>query len=1083
MKKMMCVSVALFGLLTAGSALRAQLGTDGTVLGTITDSSGAIIPGAQVTVTNLATGLKKTVKADQAGDFEIVPLPAGMYAVTVSFKGFKTWTIERTELTVGERKRLSPVLQVGQISETVTVTSTAELMQTERASVESVVESRQIVDTPLNGRDVIELVRLVPGVRYMGKSDYDNESFVQGLGNRSDQTEFNLDGIRSTGGLDEHSGGIPNVDTIAEFKVETADFTAEHGRNPLQVIMVTKSGSNNFHGSAWEFLRNDRLDARNTFATTKPKLRRNQFGFTVGGPIIKDKTHFFGSYEGNRIRQEQIYNSPTIDPKFLQGDFSSLGTPIIDPLTGTPFQNNQIPLDRFSGASQFFFPYILAPNSPGNLFKAVAPLPDDTFQYTFRIDHQISSRQKIYGRWFHSHNTVTIPHYRPDIIENDTTGQYSIGLNYDLSISPRTLFNLNVGSLGTVNRIQSPILGKENLTEEAGIRGFPTAGRAAWVGLPNSITFAGYTGIETPFGAPYKLWWQTAGGSASFHLIRARHSVAFGYQFDHRNTLARHGSCCTRGVFDFNGQYTGNGFADYLLGYLDSGARNFPIQTFGMKHNPYSALFVQDSWQIHPRVTLDLGVRWDHWHAKTLVRGNAASFDTKIGKAVAGEDNNGKVDLTAQPVAPFLAKATEGLWVPASQIGAPRGLFEPTSYVAPRLGIAWRPLGSNDLVVRAGYGIFTSSIRGNTTASSIIGPPYWTFESQAWSPAQLQKWETAWPENPQAFVAPSVYATAINLKPNKSHQWNISIQKSLPLKSALTVAYVGNRNTDMMVDNSLDNVPPGLYADLQAARPWPGFGSVDLYMNTGTTWYNSLQLKWERRFTNGLSALVSYAFSKAMTENGGAGIWNTPTPFAPKGYNRGRASDFCTNLANNTGCDAAADHTHILAINAVWELPVGRKRHFGKTLHPVLNGIAGGWEFSTLYNFISGDPLTFSVPSASLGNGWGTRPDLVGSPRLSNPSAAKWFNPDAFKPPPDFVFGNSGLGIMDGPGFHEFNVALLKNFYIKEDKYLQFRWEMFNAINHANLCDPVTTIGFATTAQIFCAAPARDMQMGLKFIF
>jgi hypothetical protein len=301
-----------------------------------------------------------------------------------------------------------------------------------------------------------------------------------------------------------------------------------------------------------------------------------------------------------------------------------------------------------------------------------------------------------------------------------------------------------------------------------------------------------------------------------------------GYQFDHRNTLARHGSCCTRGIFDFNGQYTGDGFADYLLGLIADSARNYPLQTFGMNHSPYSALFVQDSWKIHPNVTLNLGLRWDYWHEKSFVRGNAATFDIKLGKAIAGEDKNGNVDLTAQPVAPFLAKATEGLWIPASQASIPRGLFEANGYLSPRLGIAWRPRGSNDLVVRGGYGIFTSSYRGNITASSIIGPPYWTFETQAWSPSQLQRWETAWPDNPEAFVASSVTAAAWDVKSMKAHEWNVSIQKSLPLKSALTVSYVGNRMVDMITQFNHNEVPPGLYTDLQAAKPWPQFLQINV---------------------------------------------------------------------------------------------------------------------------------------------------------------------------------------------------------------------------------------------------------------
>jgi hypothetical protein len=1077
-------------VLACGTRSFAQVGTQGSILGVVTDSSGAAVSGAQVVIVNLDTGLQRVVRTDSAGAFEIPALPQGFYSVTISHSGFTTWAVQRTELTVGEHKRLSPALAVGEVTEKVTVTASAELMQTETGSVNSLIETKQIIDTPLISRDVVELTRLAPGTIYQGKNadEMSSSSIAMGPGTRSDQTQFSLDGLSANTAVDEHGAGIPTVDAIAEFEVQTSSFSADHGRDPVQVVIVTKSGTNNLHGSVWEFLRNDALNARNYFATSKPALKRNQFGFTVGGPIIKNKTHFFGSYEGLRVRQEQIYNSPTISPAYLKGDFSSLGHPIVDPQTGSPFPGNVIPANRISSASQFFFPYILLPNSPGNLFSAVTPVPDDSYQYMVRIDQQISNRQKIYGRWFASHESTIFPLYKPGVNEYGGPKGYNVGINYDFNITSRTLLNVNIGSLGQTYQTQSALRGKENLVQEAGISGFPTAGRSAEIGLPDAISFTGYTGISTAaFGAPYKLWWHTLDGTVSLHQIWAKHSIVAGYQYDDSSVKARQGEGCSMGTFDFNGQYTGDGFADFLLGYPDNSGRCYPLDTFGLEHAPYSALFVQDSWKVHSRVTLDLGLRWDYWHAKSFVNGAASTFDPTIGKAIAGETSDGNVDLNAQTVAPYLAAATAGLWVPASQAHVPYGLFEPSGYVSPRVGIAWRPFGKDDLVVRGGYGIFTSSVRGNFSASQIAGPPYWSNETQFWDASQLQPWATAWPANPQDFVTPSISAVAYNIKPNKTYEWNASIQRSLPFRSALTVAYVGNKGLDLDVYNSLNEVRPGNYPNLQAAHPYPQFGSIQLYQNDGKAWYNSLQLKWERRFAQGFSGMVSYAYSKSMSENGGGGAWTTPTPFAPKGYNRGRDSDACfgqvPGLSNASTCDANADHRHILAVNALWELPIGRTRRYGQNLNPVLNGFVGGWEFSSLYNFISGAALSFDVPGATLGNGWDTRPNLVGDLKLAHPSAKLWFNPQALAAPPAYTFGDSGMGIFDGPGYHEFNTALLKNFYFREDKYLQFRWEMFNAINHVNLANPVTSIGLATTGQIFSAGPARQMQLALKFIF
>lgn len=1084
MKKAILALLWLFGV-----ACMAQIGIDGTILGVISDSAGGVVSGATVTVMNLDTGIKKSEMSHADGSFEISPLPAGRYSVSVAMSGFKTWLVENADLTIAERKRLSPVLEVGQVNEKVSVESTADLIQTESAAAGGVVESKTILELPLNGRDAVEVAELVPGIRYGGRTYTSacadgNNSSVQGLAHRDDQTEYRVDGVASNAVCDEGGTAIPNPDTIAEVRVQSSNFSAENGRNPIQITMITKSGTNEFHATAWEFLRNDALDARNTFASGNPKLRRNQFGIAGGGPVLiprayngKNRTFFFGSYEGTRINQARIYNSATVTAGMLQGNFSGLPA-IKDPLTGQPFPGNQIPADRISGASKFFFPWILLPNAPGNVFQANAPVPTDVNEYNLRIDHQISQNQRIYWRYYHVDTPQTILGYQPSILAAEDTHSYSTALTYDYTITPNTLLNVSIGTVNVVNTTipgcgnNGPCsdIGKENLTAEAGIQGFQTAGREQWIGLPDSVTFAGYSGFSSRggWGDPSTFKSQSINGNISVNLVRGRHTIVTGYQYDHLYLLAAHGSCCSKGTFDFNGQYTGNGFADYLLGLTDSSSRDYPIHTFGMKSNPYGAFFVDDSWKISSRVTVELGLRWDYWFAKSFIRGAGGTFDPSTGKVIAAENADGKVDLTAQPVAPFLAQATTGLWVPASQAHVPGGLFEPSGYVSPRIGVAWRPLKGHDLVIRGGYGIFTSSYRGNVTASSIIAPPYWTYESQSWSAAQMQRWETAWPVNPTSFVAPSVGAAAYDVKPIKDHEWNISIQKSLPFGTAITASYVGSYGDGLIADNSLNNVAPGLYTNLQASKPYSAFGSIDLYENTGKNWYHSAQFKLERRFAKGLSYTFSYAFSKNIDQNGADSIYTVPVPFAPAGYNRGLAS---------------YNHTGILSTSAVWEIPVGKGRTFGGSMHPIAEGIIGGWEFVPIYLYSSGAPLTFGVPGATLGNGWGTRPNLVGDPSLSNPGPSLWFNPSAFASPGPYRFGNSGIGIITGPNSEVANLSLDKKFFLGEARYVQFRWEAFNAFNHANYGTPNTTISQGTTGRIFSAGAARQMQLGLKVVF
>jgi hypothetical protein len=306
------------------------------------------------------------------------------------------------------------------------------------------------------------------------------------------------------------------------------------------------------------------------------------------------------------------------------------------------------------------------------------------------------------------------------------------------------------------------------------------------------------------------------------------------------------------------------------------------------------------------------------------------------------------------------------------------------------------------------------------------------------------------------------------VKPMKDHEWNVSVQKGLPLGTAVTVSYFGGKGVGLFADNSLNNVAPGLYTNLQAAKPYTAFGSIDLYQNSGQNWYNSGQLKVERRFAKGLSYTFAYAFSKNIAQNGADSVYSTPTPFAPAGYNRGLAS---------------YNHTSILSASAVWEIPVGKGRAYGASMNRIADAFVGGWEFVPIYLYSSGAPLTFSVPGATLGNGWETRPNLIGDPSISNRSPSLWFNPSAFASPGPYLFGNSGIGILTGPGSQVANLSLNKKFNFTERRYVQFRWEAFNAFNHANYGSPNTTIGQGTTGRIFSAGAARQMQLGLKVVF
>ena len=570
------VSAAL--VLLALTPVMAQVGTQGSILGAVTDASSAALPGATVAVRNLDTGLEQNAVTDESGNFEILALPIGAYSVTVSMPGFKTWRQERLTLNVGERSRVAPVLEVGQITESVTVEGGAPLLQTERSSVQTVVEMQQIRELPLSTRNPVVLVNLVPGLRFTGAGGPERGSTVQGFGLRGNQTEFQLDGLNANAAMDEGAITIPNVDTIAEFSVETSSFSAENGRNPLQVTMATKSGTNAFHGSAWEFVQNDNFNARNAFSTAEPpKLDRNQFGAAVGGPIIRNKTFFFGSFEGTPIRQESLYNSVVVQPAMLEGDFSSLPRAITDPRSGQPFPGNIIPAERISSASRFFYPYLLTSNEPDGRFRAVAPVTDDTYQYTAQ------GRSPDYGRPAHlwplgdELQRERLAGYSPEVRSANETTQHNIGFNYTNSLTRNMLLTATAGYLKSDNRFTSPVVGTQNLPEQAGIQGIGTAGREDFVGLPN-VGISGYTGFNTAFGVNGRLWSDVTNAKASLTWLRGAHSLSTGYEFNDRSVYGRHGSHSPRGSFDFNGQYTGDGFADFLLGLTSGTQAQFPAR-------------------------------------------------------------------------------------------------------------------------------------------------------------------------------------------------------------------------------------------------------------------------------------------------------------------------------------------------------------------------------------------------------------------------------------------------------------------------------------------------------------------------
>jgi hypothetical protein len=631
------------------------------------------------------------------------------------------------------------------------------------------------------------------------------------------------------------------------------------------------------------------------------------------------------------------------------------------------------------------------------------------------------------------------------------------------------LFTASAGVLRTNETYTNPSLGIQNDVLLAGIQGIPTEGREGLIGPPN-LTFAnGYTGVSFPggFGVPGSLWGDTRNGKASVNVIRSTHTLAAGFEYADFHNFGAHGSDAARGAFNFTNLYANDGFADYLLGLPGSSARNDPLGKGGVDGAPYLAGYVQDSWRVNTSLTLDLGLRYEHWGARHNFRNMSSTWDPELQKMVVAVDSTGAPNLTEYTVTRHLAEATRDLWVTARDGGHPGTVSRGVGGWGPRLGVVYRPLAQRNIVFRAGYGTYYNRFTGNR-GSSTRNIPFWTRETLTLGLTTLQPWETMWPATPIDFQPFTVYAPADDVEPARTHTWNVSLQTSLPFQSALTLSYVGTRVVNEFSMVNYNSAPIGPNPNLQAARPHLRFANIYRYENLGRNWYNGLQAKVERRFAAGISYTFAYAFSRTMSD----GIPDCEVceliPFSPGWYNRGR-----------TGFDIR----HIQNATLVWDMPFGRGKQYFSGMGRVLDAFLGGWQLAMQEQARSGLPLSISTGVANLGNGYGTRANVAGDLRLDDPTPAQAFNTSAFSQPAPYQFGNAGMGIIDGPGFFAVDTTLSKKFFVGEQRYFQLRWEAFNLFNRVNYSNPNTTLNSTTFGRITSAESARFMQLGVKFLF
>jgi hypothetical protein len=1088
-------------LLSATLPLLAQQ-TAATLVGTVTDASGAIVADAVVRVTDLTTNTVREAKTDQAGSYSMPFLPAGEYSVTAAQKGFQSARVERVRLQVQQTARVDFVLKVGEVTETVNVEASAALLQTDTSTVGTVIDAGKIVDLPLNGRNFVQLAQLIPGVqaatpgsitvrRGRGSIGQQDAPFgstgMSANGSRDTANRYFIDGIEFMDYDAMTYAFSPSVDSIAEFKVETSTYSADLGGAPGgQVNMITKRGGNQFHGTLWEFNRNNALtqsyDAIAGKSVDPPRLNRNQYGLNIGGPVYipklysgRDRTFFFFNWESGRLAQGSTPGLRIVPTQAQRsGDLRGLlnartGQPLtlLDPLN-VGIINNVIPPSRLSKEALAFLEFEPLPNTQQGAFNFQStPVSSVSTQdnYNARIDHNFGTKATVSARYiFNDTYEAGVPFWGHD--ERNNLGRTeNIATNYTHTLTPSLINDFRAGwskfsefeVFGTTNDPAFDVVGK---------MGLPGVSRLPQEFGPPAITISGPDGgFDT-----YNLQRQIGPRDRSNSILqfadtiswqRGKHFLRFGIDIARRGVTFEQARD-PRGSFTFNGTYTGSALADFLLGYVQSGRLN-PAHTSTDLTNYWQAYFINDDWKVTPNLTLNLGVRYDLF-------GRYTQSDDKF---VNIEQNGFALTrLVTTETSPF------GRQLMASD----------KNNFGPRFGFAYRPRFLSDAVVRGGYGIYYTPQISNAIFAMAEGGQATAGASVIGNPAGIPDlfFSNAFTEQAGSGSFNFAVSNDQNMTDSYIQQWNLNVQKKVIGDLVLDVGYVGSKGTDLIVTLGDMNRPIQLVdprtaglPSINARRPNQDFQrAVTADKSIGNSIYHSLQVKAERRMAAGLTFLTAYTWSKSIS--GPSDIGGQ----VGGGFYIGGIQDIY-----NLGAERAVsgfDVPHRFVQTVLYDLP------FFKSSTGLKKLVLDGWQASTIVTAQSGfgAPIDFGVDTT--GTGIGSRPDVTGqAPNLPGDerSWTRWFNTDAFAPTPYGRFGTSPrTTAIRLPGLFNFDFSVNKTFAVNERFRAEFRTEIYNLFNHFNP-DPQTvdrnirSQTFGTIGGGVRGITTRVIQLGAKFYF
>jgi hypothetical protein len=1066
------VVVGVLLILGLCSSAFAQI-TTGDIVGRVTDNSGGVLPGATVTVENVGTRVTRSSTTSASGDYLVTLLPLGEYIVRIELEGFQRQEA-RVAVRSGERVRVDGKLPLGSLNETVQVTAEAPLLQTDSSTISTLVTESEVQDLPVNGRNFVRLVQLVPGANEGGANSL-------GSGNRpDDRRQTSSVSINGAGdnqnnilidGMDNNERAIgtivvrPSMDALAEVRVQTNNYPAEVGRTAGGVInLLTKSGTNTFRGSVYGFFRDDRFDERDYFATSDPVLKQKQFGGSLGGPLVSNRTFFFVDYEGLRQRRGQVNLMTVPTAKMRGGDFSEITQQIYDPLTRQPFAGNLIPANRIDPIAARYMALFPLPTTSGlaSNYSSTTLRTQNSTTADLRIDHRLTDKGALWARYsLNDSHTVTPP--RCPAVDG-INGNCLSGTNNDfpgpndtdasaLQVNYVRVFNTSTvgefkGGYGKIGIFSYPSNYQTNASQKFGLTGVNVDELASGLALMN---ITGYAVLGDTQNIPLITKDFTQQYAASITRTSGAHSMKVGGGLIWRNFSVQQ-SAQPNGLWAFNNQLTaqvlpnntfnansGHAVASFLLGFPSTVARSHtPFEPHYYIYEP--SLFIQDDWRATSNLTINLGLRYDLFSPFHEEENRLSNLDLQGGKVlVAGKDG---VSNTA-------------------------GVNSDSRNFGPRAGFAWTI--SDSIVLRGGYGL--TYFPGNIASFAYMK------NAPLFSSYNVTSGGTTPGLQPDVFLrdglpvgqVPSIVpsqlsgtfrAVDVNFRSTRVNQFNLQFEKEF-LGNVVSVGYVGSRGDFLAANPDINQAPLGAGAIQPRRRfagTFPQLAAINVYRSVYESWYDAMQLQLQRRLRSGLSFNTHYRLARA--EQTSSTPWDAllVERVATAGDNR---------------------HTWVGQVN--YEVP------FGQSLKGVAHGFVAGWQVNAIANFQTGSPFGVTNQTARGNTGGGDRPNLVGDPELPNDQRTvdRWFNTAAFVAQPQFTLGNSPAIVMHGPSQRRLDLSFFKDFDLVGTSRLQFRYEIYNVTNVANFQNPVSALGSPDFGRITSTGNStpRQMQFAVRYFF